>query len=152
MTSSSVERPGVVRRNCGDLAGLVLHPGEARGQVLRLDQPLSFWGGTSPEGMIIDQRHSQYGVSLSGRVLAMTSGRGSSSSSSVLAEQLRTGCGPAAVLMTEPDAIIALGAIVAAELYAIRVPALVITKDDFASLSSGEEAWVTAPDLTAGTA
>ncbi|MGO1973390.1 MAG: aconitase X swivel domain-containing protein [Propionibacteriaceae bacterium] len=145
MTGSSAERTGRVRRSSGELAGLVLQPGQARGRVLRLDRPLSFWGGTSLDGMIIDRQHPQYGQSLVGRVLAMTSGRGSSSSSSVLAEQVRSGCGPAAVLMAEPDAIVALGAIVAAELYAIRVPVLVITPADFASLSSGEDVSVTAP-------
>lgn len=150
MTGSSVERTGLVRRSCGDLAGRVLQPGEGRGQVLRLDQPLSFWGGASLDGMIIDRRHPQYGLSVSGRVLAMASGRGSSSSSSVLAEQIRAGHGPAAILMAEPDAIVALGAIVAAEVHAIRVPVLVITEDDFASLFSGEEARVTAPDAPAG--
>lgn len=144
MTGSSVERPGVVRRSSGDLTGLVLQPGDAHGQVLRLDQPLSFWGGTSAEGVIIDHRHPQHGSSLSGRVLAMTSGRGSSSSSSVLAEQVRAGCGPVAVLMTEPDAIVTLGAIVAAELYAIRVPVLVLTPGEFAALTSGETVSVVA--------
>ncbi|HEX6989595.1 MAG TPA: DUF126 domain-containing protein, partial [Bacillota bacterium] len=49
--------------------------------------------------------------------LLMPGGRGSSSSSTVLAEAIRLGTGPAAILLTERDAIIALGALVAGELY-----------------------------------
>lgn len=149
MTDSSVERTGIVRRAAGDLTGIILQSGTARGRVLRLDQPLSFWGGTSLDGLIIDRQHPQYGESLAGRVLAMTSGRGSSSSSSVLAEQVRSGRGPAAVLMTERDAIVVLGAIVAAELYAIRVPVLVIAPADFAGLTCGEDVSVTASEFRA---
>ena len=62
---------------------------------------------------------------LTGRVLCMPSGRGSSSSSYVFAESIRTGTAPAAVVLGEPDAIVALGAIVAAELYGIEIPVIV---------------------------
>lgn len=145
MTNSSADPAGTVVRGTERLIGTVLHPGEARGTVLRLDRPLSFWGGTSLTGVIIDRQHPQRGACIAGRILAMRSGRGSSSSSSVLAEQVRAGRGPAAVVMTEPDAIIALGAIVAAELYRVRVPVVVLTAEDFAGLTSGEDVSVTAP-------
>ena len=37
--------------------------GEARGEVLKLDEPLSFWGGVDPEtGEITDLRHPQSGM------------------------------------------------------------------------------------------
>jgi predicted aconitase with swiveling domain len=73
---------------------------------------------------------------VTGRVLAMTSGRGSSSSSSVLAEQIRAGTAPAAVLLAVPDVILALGAIVAAELYGTSVPIVALAPEDFAGLAS----------------
>ena len=50
----------------------------------------------------------------------MPSGRGSSSSSSVLAEAIRAGTAPAAIVLGEADPILALGAIVARELSAPR--------------------------------
>ena len=56
----------------------------------------------------------------------MPSGRGSSSSSSVLAECLVNGTGPAAILLGEPDAILVAGAFVAAELGGPRCPVLVV--------------------------
>ena len=92
----------------------VLVPGVATGEVLVLDEPLSFWGGLDPEtGTLIDSHHPQAGDVLGGRVLVMPSGRGSSSSSYVLAEAIRAGTAPVAVVLGEADAIVALGAIVA---------------------------------------
>src|SRR5262245_1633033 len=103
--------------------------GIARGEVLVLDEPLSFWGGIDPAtGEVIDVRHPQRGVNVSGRVLVMAFGRGSSSSSSVLAECMRAGTAPAAIVLTEPDPILALGAIVARELYGRTIPIVVVAE------------------------
>jgi uncharacterized protein len=135
MTRSSNDRS--IRAHPWSCAGATLHPGSAAGRILKLSVPLSFWGGASHSGRIIDRHHPQYGQDMSGRVLAMTSGRGSSSSSSVLAELLRAGFGPAAILLTEPDAIVALGAIVAAELYDVQTPVVMLTPGDFASIPPG---------------
>ena len=105
-----------------------LVPGTGRGKVLVLDEPLSFWGGVDPgTGEVIDVRHPQRGANVAGRVLVMGSGRGSSSSSSVFAEAVRAGTAPAAVVLAEPDPILALGAIVARELYGRTVPVVVAT-------------------------
>ena len=91
---------------------LVLVAGTAIGKVLRLDEPLSFWGGVETlQGRIIDQRHPQVGEIVAGRILVMPFGRGSSSGSSVICEAVRAGTAPAAILMAERDDIIALGAI-----------------------------------------
>jgi len=118
--------------------GRVLAPGLAEGTALRLDEPLSFWGGVDPAtGEIIDARHPQRGVSVAGRVLVMPSVRGSSSSSSVLAETVRAGCAPAAILLGEPDLILAVGAAVAEELYGVRIPILHLATADLASITDG---------------
>ena len=46
--------------------------GRAAGPVLRLDDPLSFWGGfDSSSGKVIDRFHPQHGACLSGAVLLM---------------------------------------------------------------------------------
>ncbi|GAB2971097.1 DUF126 domain-containing protein [Amycolatopsis acidiphila] len=110
-----------------ELSGRTVFAGEATADLLVLDAPLSFWGGTDSGGTIVDGHHPQRGVSLTGRVVALPSARGSSSSSSVLAEQIRAGTGPAALVLTEPDAILMLGAWVAAELYGLRLPIVVLT-------------------------
>src|SRR5215216_7460285 len=105
--------------------------GTAEGPVLVLDEPLSFWGGVDPAtGDVIDVRHPQHGENVAGRILVMPSGRGSSSSSSVLAEAIRAGTAPAAIVLAEPDPILALGAVVARELYDVAMPIVVASRDD----------------------
>jgi uncharacterized protein len=112
--------------------GRTLAPGDARAGALVLDEPLSFWGGVDPaSGRIIDRHHPQHGRSVAGRILVMPSGRGSSSSSSVLAEAVRAGTGPAGIVLREPDSIVALGALVAAELYGSEVPVVVLAPADY---------------------
>lgn len=99
------------------LTGRVLVDGSGKGPLLRLDEPLSFWGGVDPAtGTIIDARHPQRGLSIAGTVLALPAARGSSSSSSVLLELVAQGKAPAAILLGEADAILALGAVVAKEM------------------------------------
>jgi predicted aconitase with swiveling domain len=117
--------------------GRTLVGGEARGPALVLDEPLSFWGGIDPKtGRVIDVHHPQLGVLVTGRVLVMPSGRGSSSSSSVLVEAIHAGTGPVAIVMLEPDPIIALGAIVIRELYGTRFPVVVVDEATYGSLQT----------------
>jgi len=130
--------------------GRSLVPGEARGPVLVLDEPLSFWGGVDPEtGRVIDVHHPQLGVTMTGRVLVMPSGRGSSSSSSVLVESIHAGTGPVAIVMREPDPIIALGAIVVHELFGRRFPVVVVDEATYRSLRSDAIVVVRASDAGA---
>ena len=122
-----------------ELRGHVLHAGMATGTALVLDEPLSFWGGVDPEtGRIIDQRHPQVGENVGGRVLVMASGRGSSSSSTVLAETLRAGCGPAAILLREKDEILVLGALVVALLDGRSMPIVQLDAEQYGQLQNGD--------------
>jgi predicted aconitase with swiveling domain len=112
--------------------------GPVEGVVLRLDEPLSFWGGLdAATGEVIDRHHPQVGRSVTGRVLVMHSGRGSSSGSSILLEAVRCGTAPVAIVMVEPDAIVALGAIVASELYGVALPVVLVDEAQFARLRTG---------------
>lgn len=130
--------------------GRSLVAGEARGLALVLDEPLSFWGGVDPEtGRVIDVHHPQLGVTVTGRVLVMPSGRGSSSSSSVLVESIRAGTGPVAIVMREPDPIVALGAIVVRELYGTRFPVVVVDEATYGSLRTDAIVTVRADDARA---
>ena len=117
------------------LEAATLSQGVAEGELMLLQEPLSFWGGMDlATGRITDQHHPQCGSSVSGRVLAMSAGRGSSSSTSVLAESIRVGSAPAGIVLAQRDIIIALGAMVADMLYARRCPVIQIAADSFASL------------------
>jgi len=103
--------------------GRTLVAGSAEGDALVLHEPLSFWGGVDPStGEVIDGHHAQRGANVAGKILVLPSGRGSSSSSSVLAEAIRVGTAPAAIVLLEADPILALGAVVARELYGVSIP------------------------------
>ncbi len=109
-----------------------------RGRALVLDDGLSLWGGMDPaSGKVIDGHHPQLGASLTGRIVVMPSGRGSSSSASVLAEAVRAKTAPAAIVLAEPDLILAIGAAVAEELYGVQVPILVLPPDELAAIPDG---------------
>jgi predicted aconitase with swiveling domain len=121
------------------LRGTVLAPGTASAEVVVLDEPLSLWGGLDPaSGEVIEPRHPQRGISLAGRVVVMAEARGSSSSSSVLAEAARAGVAPAAVLLAAPDLILAVGAAVADELYRVQIPIAVLVDSELAELRTGD--------------
>ena len=118
-----------------ELRGRPLVDGYAAGDVVVLTEPLSFWGGFDAHTGAVIGRHPQAGDSLARRVLVMPSGRGSSSSSSVLAEAIRAGTAPHAIVMREPDPVLTLGAMVARELYDIVVPILVVDADAYTELT-----------------
>jgi predicted aconitase with swiveling domain len=127
------------------LIGTPLHEGHGDGPLLMLEAPLSVWGGTDVEtGRIVEARHPQHSIPLAGRVVAFPGVRGSSSSATVLAEQIRRGVGPAAVVLRDPDTILVLGALVAGELYGRRVPVVLLDPVDFDRLPGTGIAAVTA--------
>jgi predicted aconitase with swiveling domain len=118
----------------------VLLGGRARAAALVLDEPLSMWGGLDPQtGEIIDRRHPQSGSTVTGTVLVLPWGRGSSSASSVLAEAIRLGTAPSAIVMVEPDDIILLGALAAEELYGTTCPIVVASREVYESITTGDE-------------
>jgi predicted aconitase with swiveling domain len=121
------------------MQGRVLVDGHATGPALVLDEPLSLWGGLDPAtGEIVEAGHPQRGSVVNGTILVMPSGRGSSSSATVLAESIRAGTGPAGIVLGEPDDIIVIGALVAAELYGVAIPVIVAPSVAFAAIRNGE--------------
>jgi predicted aconitase with swiveling domain len=117
------------------MRGTPLVAGRAAGDALVLDQPLSFWGGLDPgSGRIIDARHPQHGENVAGRVLVMSAGRGSSSSTTVLAEAIRLGTSPVAILLARADVIIVVGVLAAADLYGRVVPVVQLPAAELASI------------------
>lgn len=131
------------------MRGRLLAPGTASGVALVLAEPLSLWGGVDPaSGTVIDARHPQRGESVAGRVLVMPAVRGSSSSSSILAEAIRAGTAPAAILLGEADLILAVGATVGEELYGRRVPVVVLALDQLAAIANGVRVMVDGADVS----
>ena len=117
------------------LAGRVLVAGRARGEVLRLQQDLSFWGAVDPlTGNVIDQRHPQAGSCISGKIVVLHRSVGSSSGSAILLETLHRGCGPAGIILGEADQILTLGAVVAREMAYAEIPVIQLDPARFGDL------------------
>ncbi|MCF6368065.1 cis-3-hydroxy-L-proline dehydratase [Rhizobium halophilum] len=116
---------------------LSILPGEAEGAVLVTDEPLSFWGGVSPDdARVIDVHHSLHGLCLSGSVLLMPSSRGSCSGSGVFLDLILNGRAPAALIFSGSEDVLTLGALVAAMMFAHSVPVVRVTPSVFQSLST----------------
>ena len=113
--------------------------GSAKGIAVVSTQPISFWGGLNPQtGTLIDRRHERCGEVITGKVFVFPQGKGSSTASAVLLESIRSGTAPAAIINVNIDPILALGAIVAEELYHKTVPIAVLSQEDHATIRDGD--------------
>lgn len=122
-----------------ELSAQVLNRGEARGRAMVLDEPLSFWGGFDPRtGTIVDRHHPQQGSCTAGRFLILPESRGSAGTPGGIAEAIRRGVGPVGIALGKVDVNVAVGAMVAAALYGVDVPVLVIGEADRARLRTGD--------------
>lgn len=131
------------------LTGRSLVAGAAEGALLFADIGLSFWGGVDPfSGEIIDRHHPLSGEYLAGRVLAIPSGRGSCTGSSVLMELISNGHAPAALVLAEPDEILTLGVLVAQTIFERSLPVLCIGREAFAALRGKAFARVNGASVT----
>jgi len=112
--------------------GRSLVGGAAEGALLFAEVGLSFWGGVDPaSGEVIDRHHPLSGERLAGRVLAIPSGRGSCTGSSVLMELISNGHAPAALVLAEADEILTLGVLVAQVIFQRSLPVLCVGHEAF---------------------
>ena len=119
----------------GLILGRAVVAGDAAGEALVSNEPLSFWGGYDfRTGTIIDKHHPLVGVRAAGRVLAVPFSRGSSTTTAVLLEAVRAGTAPAAILTTGVDSFFALASIVAGVMYGKAFPVIALEAGDFATL------------------
>jgi len=127
-----------------------LMEGSAEAHAFVLAEPLSFWGGVdSATGRIIDQWHPQSGQSISGSILVMEAGRGSSSGSSVLAEAIRLKTAPSGIILLKRDAIVVTGAMVAEALYGIGCPVVLARVEDWPQIVRAQRLSVVAGEREA---
>ena len=123
----------------GDLIqGHVVVAGDAAGELLVANQPLSFWGGYDHRtGEIIDRRHPLSGSIARGRILALPHTIGSSTTTAVLLEAIRAKTAPAAIVTNGVDSFLALASVVAGELYGHPLPVIALDSAQFARLKTG---------------
>jgi predicted aconitase/predicted aconitase with swiveling domain len=103
--------------------------------LLYADVGLSFWGGVEPfTGEVIDRHHPLSGQFITGRVLAIPSGRGSCTGSSVLLELILNGHAPAALVFERVEDILTLGVLVAEQMFGHSIPVISLGEAGFAAL------------------
>jgi len=113
--------------------------GSAEGVALVSKQALSLWGGLNAQtGEIIDRRHDRSGAIVTGKVFVFPQGKGSSTASAILLESIKAGKAPAAIINCKLDPILALGSIIADELYHRTVPIIVVSQQDFDLINEGD--------------
>ena len=110
----------------------VLVRGRARGAVLRLEAPLSFWGGISPAtSEVVLAGHPQCGDRTAGLILVVPRPIGSSSSASVILDLLYRKLAPGALILGVREAILPIGVIVARQMGWNSIPVLVMADPPF---------------------
>ncbi|MBX5199511.1 DUF521 domain-containing protein [Rhizobium sp. NZLR10] len=115
--------------------------GSATGRVVATEEALSFWGGVDPAtGNVIDVHHPLHGVSLTGAILMMPTSRGSCTGSGVLLDLILTGRGPAALVFSEAEDVLTLGALIAAEMFDRPMPVIRLSPENFRLLSQAQSA------------
>lgn len=125
--------------------------GTGEGPVLATGEALSFWGGVDPAtGNIIDVHHPLHGACLTGRILLMPSSRGSCTGSGVMLDLILSGRAPAALIFSEAEDVLTLGALVAAEMFAKPLPVIRVTPALFQALARSTAARVTEQAITFG--
>lgn len=118
------------------IQGRPIIEGRASGDVLYSHMGLSFWGGVDAHtGCVIDKRHDLCGQKLTGKILCLERGRGSCSSSGIIVEMIRAKTAPAAIISMEVEGILAVGSVIAQEMYGRTMPVCITGKEEYAQLS-----------------
>jgi predicted aconitase with swiveling domain len=114
------------------MQGRSISRGIADGELLISSEPISFLSGVDPNtGIVVEHGHPLEGQSIAGRVLAFPYGKGSTVGSYVIYALKQNDLAPVAIINTEAEPIIAVGAIIAGIPMVDRLP------PEFSRLSPG---------------
>jgi len=126
-----------MQREIGTGRGIVA--GVSQGLALVSSQSFSFWGDLDPKtGKVINPRSDLFGESVKDRVFVYPCGRGSSTTSAFLLEAIRCSTAPCAIINMQVEPILAIGALIAQEIYDRTIPILAVSEDVFHLLQTGD--------------
>lgn len=121
------------------LSARPLIAGRGEGPAVVSEEALSFWGDVDPAtGCVTNPRHSLYGERLAGRVLVLSQGRGSCTTSNILLELIRTGRAPVAIISRSVEPVLAVGPLVGEVLYGRTIPIVTVEPDVFTRIRTGD--------------
>ncbi len=130
--------------------GRIISRGVAEGEVLLSKDAISFLGSVDPKtGVVVEKGHAIEGKSIKGKVLVFPTGKGSTVGSYIMLQLKKNGVAPAAIINSEAEPIIAVGAIIS------KIPMLdKLERDPYSFLKNGmkvkvdaEKGFVNAPGL-----
>lgn len=132
-------------------AALLIVPADANGEVIDCREGLSFWGGVDPDtGRVIDAHHPCHGLSLADKIVLMPTSRGSCSGSGVLLQLALNGLAPAALIFSEEEEVLTLGALIARAMFDKTIGIARLPAADYDALSQQPSAHLKGTSLTAG--
>ncbi|MEM3400045.1 MAG: DUF126 domain-containing protein [Candidatus Micrarchaeia archaeon] len=96
-----------------EIKARVICRGYAEGEALVSKESISFYGGVDPNtGKVVEKGHPIEGISVKGKVLIFPRGKGSTVGSYTIYRLKKNGNAPCAIINTECDPIVAVGAII----------------------------------------
>lgn len=114
------------------LKGRMICKGKAEGKALVTKQGISFFGGINPfNGIITESGHELEGQSITGKILVFPHGKGSTVGSYALYRMKKQGTAPLALINSECETIVAVGAIIS------EIPC--IDKIDISQIKNGQK-------------
>lgn len=115
-----------------EMIGRKISPGTAEGEALVTKQGLSFFGGVDPAtGKVTESGHELEGQSISGKILVFPQGKGSTVGSYALYRMKKQGTAPLALINSECETIVAVGAIIS------EIPC--VDKIDISKIKTGDK-------------
>ncbi len=117
------------------LDGRSISKGKVKGEVIKSEEPVGFYGGIDPKtGEVIEKGHSLEGRNVKDKVLVFPNGKGSTVGSYVIYGLKKNGVAPAAIVNQETETIVATGVILAG------IPC--VDKIDIKKLKTGDRVMV----------
>ena len=96
------------------MKGRMINPGKVEAVAIVSREPIGFYGGIDAKtGIVIEKGHELEGQSVTGKVLIFPCGKGSTVGSYVIYGLEKNGVGPAAIINSETETIVATGVILA---------------------------------------
>jgi uncharacterized protein len=119
------------------LRGRVIKTGRGEGLALVSRVPIGFLGGVDPDtGIVLEPGHPLQDRSVAGKVLVFPTGKGSTVGSYTILRLVRSGHAPVAMVNSQSEAIVAVGAIIS------DIP--MVDQVDIGLIQDGD--WVTVED------
>jgi uncharacterized protein len=122
------------------LKGRGITHGKVEGEAIVSKSAFGFYGAVDPgTGVVSDKRHELFGKNISGKILVIPEGRGSTAGAIAILELARCGTLPAALINRVTEPILATGAILAEKFYNRIIPVVDgLESDPLSEISNGD--------------